>query len=154
MSGSDFGRLLQSVREVSAAEKAAKSKLLDICRILKTNIAHYDWVGFYLTDLEAERELVLGPYTGVPTEHTRIPYGKGICGQAADKKQTFIIQDVALEDNYLSCSPEVKAEIVLPIFKNGEIVGELDIDSHHIAPFTAEDQLFLAEVCSIVSTLF
>lgn len=150
----DYRQLLQTVSEVCSSKDTQEDKLSKVCTLLKANIAHYDWVGFYLTDPNTERELVLGPYAGVPTEHTRIPYGQGICGQAADIEKTFVIQDVSLETNYLSCSPDVRAEIVLPIFKMGNVVGELDIDSHHLAPFTEDDRHFLTEVCNIVSKLF
>ena len=150
----DYDKLLQKVSEVCSSKETQEDKLIKICTLLKTNITYYDWVGFYLTDPNVERELVLGPYVGAPTEHTRIPYGQGICGQAADTEKTFIIQDVTLETNYLSCSPEVLAEIVLPIFKNGHVVGELDIDSHQLAPFSEDDRQFLTKVCNITSKLF
>ena len=150
----NYSQLLRSIRKICVSKDTVDQKLSKVCILLQANIAYYDWVGFYLTDPNKERELVLGPYIGAPTEHTRIPYGQGICGQAADLEKTFIVQDVTLEPNYLSCSPDVRAEIVLPIFKNGSVVGELDIDSHDLAPFTGEDQQFLTELCSIVSELF
>lgn len=84
----------------------------------------------------------------------RIHFGEGICGQAAERKETFIVQDVSKETNYLSCSLKVKSEMVVPIFKNGKVVGELDIDSHTLSPFTSDDREFLENVCSIVSSLF
>ncbi len=149
-----YDRLLHAVREVSSSKGTQEEKLTKICHSLKNNIAHYDWVGFYLTNPHTERELVLGPYVGAPTEHTRISYGQGICGQAADTEKTFIIQDISLETNYLSCSPDVRAEIVVPIFIDSKVVGELDIDSHHLAPFTEDDRQFLNAVCTIVSQLF
>ncbi len=128
-------------------------KLLGICEILSKGIDHYDWVGFYLLDPEKERELILGPYVGEPTDHVRIPFGKGICGQAADRKKTFVIQDVTSQDNYLSCSVNVRSEIVVPIFKGGEIAGELDIDSHIKGPFTEDERIWLEEVCSLISKI-
>lgn len=150
----EYDNLLRIVNNVCSSTDTPGNKLSIVCSVLKANIAYYDWVGFYLTDPNSKRELVLGPYVGAPTEHTRIPYGQGICGQAADTGKTFIIQDVSLETNYLSCSPDVRSEIVLPIFNNGSVVGELDIDSHQLAPFTEDDRQFLIEVCTIVSTLF
>ena len=100
------------------------------------------------------KELILGPFEGAPTEHTRIPFGQGICGQVAEDKQTNIVQDVAQEDNYLSCSINVKSEIVVPIFKNETFIGEIDIDSCEIAPFTDEDEKFLEKVANMISKLF
>jgi GAF domain-containing protein len=122
--------------------------------LLEAEVPHYDWVGFYLVDPAAPRELVLGPYVGAPTEHTRIPFGQGICGQAADTETTFIVQDVSQETNYLSCSPDVQSEIVLPIMKADKVIGELDIDSHALAPFTDVDRALLERICDQVATLF
>ena len=101
-----------------------------------------------------KNELILGPYDGEPTEHTRINFGQGICGQAAETKETFLVQDVSQETNYLACSPKVKSEIVVPIFSEGEVVGEIDIDSHSISPFTDEDQMFIEEVAKLIADLF
>ncbi len=128
-------------------------KLLGICEILSKGIDHYDWVGFYLLDPGKERELVLGPYVGEPTDHVRIPFGKGICGQAAEGEKTFVIQDVTSQDNYLSCSVNVRSEIVVPIFKDGDIAGELDIDSHIKGPFTKDESIWLEKVCSLISKI-
>jgi len=105
-------------------------------------------------DPPGNKELVFGPFAGEPTEHVRIPFGDGICGQAAERKVTVIAQDVSKEMNYLSCSPKVQAEIVVPIFKNGELVGELDRDAHTRSPFTLDDRKFPKNICEIVSALF
>lgn len=128
--------------------------LLEICHLLKGAVPHYHWVGFYLVDPHKEDELVLGPFVGAPTDHTRIRFGQGICGQAAERRETFVIQDVSQETNYLSCSADVKSEIVIPIFKKGKVVGELDVDSHELAAFTAEDRAFLEKTCERLSSFF
>jgi len=128
-------------------------RLDKICKLLKENVPGYDWVGFYMVNPEDKKELILGPFSGEPTEHIRIPFGKGICGRAAETEQIFIVDDVAEETNYLSCNPRVKSEIVLPIFKNKEIIGELDLDSHAVAAFEKEDEDFLGEICKIVSRI-
>ncbi len=151
----DFSTLLAAVRRIVAAEGTDRdTKLHAICTLLEREVAHYDWVGFYLTDPARERELALGPFVGAPTEHTRIAFGQGICGQAADTEMTFVIQDVSQETNYLSCSPHVKSEIVVPIFKDGAVVGEIDIDSHALAPFSEADSFFLEQVAALVAALF
>ena len=111
-------------------------------------------MGFYVIDKHRPNELVLISFEGESTEHVRIPFGKGVCGQAALIRKTLVVQDVSKEPNYLSCSPKVKSEIVIPIFRNKEIVGELDIDSHIASAFTLDDQAFLEEVAEIVSELF
>jgi len=148
-----FNFLINSIMRVVKSANSRKQKLLSICKLLRENIQYYDWVGFYIAN-ESEKELTLGPYMGEPTEHTKISFGRGICGQAADRKETFVVQDVSKESNYLSCSPLVKSEIVVPIIKNNKVLGELDIDSHVIEPFTEEDIQFLEDVCSIITQLF
>jgi len=147
--------LLNKISEMVTWNGADRDeKLHAICALLEKDVAHYDWVGFYVVDPAQERELVLGPFAGAPTEHTRIAFGQGICGQAADTEMTFVIQDVSREANYLSCSPHVKSEIVVPIFKDGAVVGEIDIDSHALAPFTEADNAFLERVATLVAGLF
>ena len=114
----------------------------EICELLRSNVPHYDWVGFYFRDGDKE-ELKLGPYAGAPTDHTIIPFGKGICGQVALSNKNFVVPDVSAQDNYIACSITVKAEIVVPLFVNGENVGQIDIDSNTPDPFTEEDERFL-----------
>ena len=148
------GILKELVQIISTHRDDERDETLErICGLLKNEVPHYNWVGFYLVDPDAKRELVLGPYVGAPTDHTRIPFGKGICGQAAATETTFIVQDITLETNYLSCSPDVRSEIVVPILKGDRVVGELDIDSHALAPFTDGDQAFLDAVCARVAPL-
>ncbi len=149
-----FHSLLEKVRAIVESHQQRTDKLGAICTLLRDSVPHYDWVGFYLVDDLQAQTLVLGPFAGEPTEHVKIPFGKGICGQAAETRETFIVQDVTQESNYLSCSPRVKSEIVVPILKEGQIIGELDIDSHAFAPFSDKDRLFLEEVCELVSGLF
>lgn len=138
---------------VTHAEDNPDKALQAVCEVLRKEVPHYDWVGFYLVDPGKERELVLGPYAGAPTEHVRIPFGYGICGQAAQRKKTFMVPDVTKEQNYLACSPYVKSEIVLPVLKQGEVMGELDIDSNTLDAFSEEDRAFLLKVCYAVSRL-
>ena len=122
--------------------KSVDTRLGDICELLRNSVDHYDWVGFYFRNGDKE-ELKLGPYAGTPTDHTIIPFGKGICGQVAVSNQNFVVPDVAAQDNYIACSITVKAEIVVPLFVNGKNVGQIDIDSNTPDPFTEEDERFL-----------
>lgn len=149
-----FGDLLDEVRGIIALGGRRDEKLLNICNLLKEEVSHYDWVGFYLVDDVEKNLLVLGPFVGEPTEHKKITFGQGICGQAAELKKTFVVQDVRKERNYLSCSMKILSEIVVPIFKGGEIAGELDIDSHTLSPFSDEDTEFLESVCNRVAEIF
>ena len=123
-----------------------RSKLQQICDLLKNNIPHYHWVGFYFINGD-KKELKLHQFAGKPTEHTLIPFGKGICGQVAVSNKNFVVQDVTKQDNYISCGIEVKSEIVVPIFINGKNIGQIDIDSHDIAPFNQSDEELLEFVC-------
>ncbi len=131
--------------EILDGNNDGPGKLQEIADTLRELIPHYNWVGFYIT-LPGTRTLVLGPFAGQPTEHTRIEFGRGICGQAAERQSTFVVQDVSREDNYLSCSIKVKSEIVVPIFRDGSVIGEIDIDSHRRDAFTEEDSRFLEEL--------
>ena len=146
-----FEQLLKKIDKLTRSPLPVIEALFAICDMLKTMVPAYDWVGFYLVDRENKRELVLGPYVGVPTEHDRIPFGKGVCGQAAERKETIVIQDVSKEDNYLSCSMDVQSEIVVPIFKDGELIGEIDIDSHEAASFSEDDTEFLKSAAEMVA---
>lgn len=128
--------------------------LMKVSKLLKDQVPAYDWVGFYLADPEKERELILGPYVGKPTEHTRIPFGSGICGQSADTLQTFLVEDVSKESNYLACSATVQSEIVVPILKEGTFVAELDIDSDRLAGIRSADREILEEICKDLASLF
>lgn len=127
-------------------------KLQKVCQLLSDEVEYYNWVGFYFKNGD-KNELKLGPYVGAETDHTIIPYGKGICGQVAESNQTFVVPDVYAQDNYLACSIETKAEIVMPIFKNGENIGQIDIDSHTIDPFTDADTKLLEYICNKVSEI-
>jgi GAF domain-containing protein len=127
--------------------------LYQICELLKQEVYHYDWVGFYILDPQTN-ELVLGSFVGKPTQHTHIAVGKGICGQVAASGQTMVVQDVTQVENYISCGLEVQSEIVVPILKSGKFVAEIDIDSHSPAPFTVEDNEFLSKICNLLANHF
>ncbi|MEH6511773.1 GAF domain-containing protein [Maribacter arcticus] len=137
-----FNSLRPRVSSIIDSNKTADTKMQEICELLKAEIPHYDWVGFYFKNGD-KRELKLGPYAGTPTDHTIIPFGKGICGQVAESNQNFVVPDVQAQDNYIACSITVKAEIVVPLFINGENIGQIDIDSNTPDPFTKADETFL-----------
>lgn len=149
-----FENLVPKVTEIVSNTKNVKEeKLLQICQLLEENVAYYNWVGFYFRNGNKE-ELILGPYVGAPTDHTVIPFGKGICGQVAVSNQNFVVPDVAAQDNYIACSFTVKSEIVIPLFVNGENIGQIDIDSNVLNPFTVADERFLEFVNAEVAKLF
>ena len=135
---------------ISNSEMDIKERLLKVCELLETHIDYYNWVGFYFKNGD-KNELVLGPYVGAPTDHTVIPFGKGICGQVAVSNQNFVVPDVSAQDNYIACNITVKSEIVVPIFVNGENIGQIDIDSNTLNPFSEADERFLEFVCQKIS---
>lgn len=138
-----FDALKTKVEEViSDSNQNATEKMQHICQTLSEGVDHYDWVGFYFKNGD-KRELKLGPYVGEPTDHTIIPFGKGICGQVAESNQNFVVPDVQAQDNYIACGLTVKSEIVVPMFKNGKNIGQIDIDSNTPDPFTEADERFL-----------
>jgi len=126
--------------------------LFKICEILRSKISYYDWVGFYFKN-GSKQELKLGPYAGLDTDHKIIPFGKGICGQVALTDKNFVVPDVKKQNNYLACNINVKSEIVIPIFVNGKNIGQIDIDSNILDPFSKQDEEFLEYVCAKVATL-
>jgi len=147
--------LLLKIEGITVELASREGKLKKIARLLENEFDNFNWVGFYLVDPKSKKKLILGPYIGAPTDHTEIEYGQGICGQAAESKETFVVQDVSKESNYLACSVDVKAEIVVPLIKDdGTFVGELDIDSHQKNSITTEQRNFLEKVCEILSKLF
>jgi L-methionine (R)-S-oxide reductase len=148
-----FQPLYERVKALVQGPCERTEKLRAISALIAEQVPHYHWVGFYLVDDAHSGELVLGPFVGEPTEHLRIPVGLGICGQAAERRATITVQDVALELNYLACSPHVKAEIVVPILRAGKLLGVLDVDSHFRSPFSVEDRTFLEQVCELVAVL-
>jgi len=121
-----------------------------IVTLLHEKLTRYNWVGFYMLEKEADREiLVLGPFKGTMTPHTRIPLNQGICGAAASSGKTVVVDDVKADPRYLACSLETKSEIVVPVFAHNKVVGELDIDSHFLAAFGAEDR----QLCEYAASL-
>lgn len=148
----ELEQLKLGIDQIFADHQNTSKTLQAICDYLEEQISYYDWVGFYFKNGDKE-ELKLAEFTGEPTEHTIIPFGKGICGQVAVSNQNFVVQDVSEQDNYISCGWKVKSEIVIPIFVNGENIGQIDIDSHTTNPFTPEDEALLEYVCQKVSAI-
>ena len=116
---------------------------------LHHEVEHYSWVGIYLVEGD---DLVLGPWRGPQaTEHVRIPVGQGVCGAAAASGETEIVDDVNADPRYLACFPSTRSEIVVPIARDGRVVGEIDIDSDRPAAFREDDRLLLERVAAIAA---
>ena len=149
-----FADLQPKVIEILEQSAVSRDeKLLQICQLLESNIDYYTWVGFYFANHETQT-LHLGPYVGAATDHTVIPFGKGICGQVAVSNQNFVVPDVKAQDNYIACSFSVKSEIVVPLFVDGVNIGQIDIYSNVLDPFTEADERFLEFVNAEISKLF
>jgi GAF domain-containing protein len=149
-----FKELQPKIIEITSNTTLSRDeKLLNVCKLLNENIEYYNWVGFYFANQET-KTLHLGPYVGAETDHTVIPFGKGICGQVAVSNKNFVVPDVAAQDNYIACSFTVKSEIVVPLFVKGENIGQIDIDSHVLNPFTEADENFLEFVNQEIAKLF
>lgn len=149
-----FQELKPKVSAITADQNLTRDeKLLAVCQLLNENIDYYNWVGFYFANHDTQT-LHLGPYVGAETDHTIIPFGKGICGQVAVSNANFVVPDVKAQDNYIACSFTVKSEIVVPLFVNGQNIGQIDIDSHVLDPFTTEDEKFLEFVNEEVAKTF
>ena len=148
----NFNELKPKISDLVSRSSSLDATLKEVCELLKTSISYYDWVGFYFKNGEKE-ELKIGPYAGATTDHEIIPFGKGICGQVAVSNKNFVVADVSSQDNYIACSLSVKSEIVIPLFVNNINIGQIDIDSNTIDPFTQKDERFLEFVCESVASI-
>ena len=137
-----FTALKSDIENILSSQQTSEEYLNKVCILLQNRVPYYDWVGFYFGQIETQK-LYLKAFAGMPTEHAQISFGQGICGQVAVSNQNFLVPDVQAQDNYIACSFDVKSEIVVPLFKNGQNIGQIDIDSHTKNPFSDEDIVFL-----------
>ena len=120
--------------------------MANITSLIKESMGYF-WVGFYIVDGE---ELVLGPFQGT-LACTRIKYGKGVCGKAWKESKTLIVPDVNNFDGHIACSALSKSEIVVPVFRNSNVVSILDIDSINLNEFDNTDKKYLEEICELLT---
>jgi len=130
-----------------------KQALSLCCELINEHLEAYDWVGFYFMNHKSKK-LHLGPYVGAPTDHVIIDFGKGICGQVAVRGETYLSADVNAEENYIACSIDVRSEIVVPMYKGDQLIGQIDIDSHVLNRFKEEDEQFLKDVNELLVKRF
>ena len=131
-------------------QRGGPGAVKDVVAALAKWFPQYSWVGIYVV---RDGMLVLGPWRGPQaTEHTRIPIGSGICGAAAKSGKTEVVEDVRRDPRYLSCFVSTKSEIVVPIIREGVVVGEIDIDSEMRDAFTLVDRHFLEKVAEMLSS--
>lgn len=141
----DARAILKNVETLVAARATNPDWLHAVCALLQQERQSYNWVGIYFVE---GHELVLGPFVGAPSPHTRIPIDKGICGAAVRERQTVIVPDVSADPRYLACSLETRSEIVVPIRAGTRILGEIDIDSHTPDAFGPADRELLEQVAA------
>ena len=140
--------LMTAINSAIAAAPNADTAMKQTVALLKDGIPDYAWVGIYLL---SGTDLVLGPYVGKPSPHTRIPLGRGICGAAAAEKATIVVDDVNADPRYLACSIEIRSEIVVPIMQGANVLGEIDIDSDRPAAFGRPDRELLEPIASLLA---
>ncbi|MEO7994338.1 MAG: GAF domain-containing protein [bacterium] len=146
----DYAAHLATLGQFAAEQPDLASFQDRVVDYLHESVGHYTWVGFYMREGET---LALGAYRGSPTPHTRIPIDQGICGAAVREGVTIVVDDVQNDPRYLACSLETQSEIVVPLFKQGIAVGELDLDSDQPAAFTDDDRSFLEAIAKMVEAL-
>jgi L-methionine (R)-S-oxide reductase len=147
----NHAEVLEQVRSAIAAEPDATAAMEATVRLLQDQMPAYTWVGIYIC---YSNELVLGPFVGKPSPHTRIPLGRGICGAAATEKQTIIVDDVNADPRYLACSTETCSEIVVPIMSGppaNDVLGEIDVDSDRPAAFGPADKKLLEAIAALLA---
>lgn len=142
--------IISDLTKLAAGASSVDALMNSVVSLLHERLTRYNWVGFYMIDPKDANMLVLGPFRGSMTPHTRIPLNQGICGAAASSGQTVVVDDVNRDVRYLACSLETKSEIVVPVFAKGKVVGELDIDSHFPAAFSAEDRQLVEHCAALV----
>ena len=143
--------LIPELDSLVVTAPSAEALMKDTVTLLHGKLTKYNWVGFYMLEPKANPPvLVLGHYRGAMTPHTCIPLNQGICGAAASSGKTVVVDDVKKDSRYLACSLETKSEIVVPVFVNGAVAGELDIDSHFPAAFGTEDRALIEYIAQLV----
>ncbi|HZV89030.1 MAG TPA: GAF domain-containing protein [Candidatus Binatus sp.] len=143
--------LLQELQSYAPAAPTAESLMERIAKLLHEKITRYNWTGFYLVDPADANYLIVGPYAGSFTPNARIPLDTGLCGAAATSGKVVVVQDVSKDPRYLAGSSLVKSEIVVPIYANKRLAGELDIESYFADTFTKPEQEFIEACASVIA---
>ena len=144
-----YETLLSQIKALIDGETDTVANMANVAAALKQTF-NFFWVGFYLVK---EDSLVLGPFQG-PIACTRIRFGKGVCGTAWKEAKTQIVPDVELFPGHIACSSESKSEIVIPLFKENEVIGVLDIDSEKLNSFDQFDAFYLEKLSNLLVVKF
>ena len=122
-------------------------------QILLSGALGFHWIGVYLVrEVDGKQELVLGPFQG-PVACTRIGFGKGVCGTAWQQQQTIVVPDVEEFPGHIACSSLSKSEVVIPMLKENDVIGVLDVDSDQLNDFDEVDVKYLSELCTWLVSL-
>lgn len=148
MNTDEFDAIQRDIRQQVDVAATPLDAMTRTVRILKTRMPAYTWVGIYLVEGD---ELLLGPYLGLPSPHTRIPIGRGICGAVATLKSTIVVDDVSKDPRYLACTLETKSEIVVPVLRGQQVLAEIDIDSDALAAFSGRDMRMLETIAAMLA---
>lgn len=146
MSKTNYNALCESLKALTDGVPYETANLSNASALLFSELEDLNWAGFYLTQGE---KLVLGPFQGRPA-CIEIPFGKGVCGNAAKEGKTLVVQNVHLFPGHIACDAASNAEIVVPVRKNGLTVGVLDIDSPLVGRFSEEDRIGLEQFVSVL----
>ena len=141
-----YTSLLPQIKGLLDGETDVIANLANVCAALKEQF-NWLWVGFYLVK---NNELVVGPFQG-PVACTRIKKGRGVCGTSWLEKKTIIVDDVEKFPGHIACSTLSKSEIVIPIFRNDEVIAVLDVDSAELNNFDATDEKYLTEIIKLIT---
>ena len=142
----DYQLLLSQVKAMVKDESDPVANMANVAALIQEAF-HFWWTGFYRV---IDNQLVLGPFQG-PVACTRIGFDKGVCGTSWKEKKTIVVEDVEQFPGHIACSSESKSEIVVPLLKNGEVIGVLDIDSERLATFDTIDKEWLEQIAEVVS---
>jgi L-methionine (R)-S-oxide reductase len=143
--------LLKEFQNFASTASTAQVLMEKITKRLHEKMTRYNWVGFYLVDPADANYLIVGPFTGSFTPNARFPVNVGLCGAAASSGQVVVVHDVTADPRYLAGSSLVKSEIVVPIFANKKLAGELDIESYFSDTFTSAEQEFIEACAKVVA---
>jgi len=144
----NYKLMVQTVKAFLTGESNVIANLANASSIINEYVKDINWAGFYLME---EGELVLGPFQGKPA-CIRIPVGRGVCGTTVEKKETIVVEDVHAFPGHIACDAASNSEIVIPIMKNDEVFGVLDIDSPRFKRFGELEKKYLEEVVTIIET--
>ncbi|GAB6089925.1 GAF domain-containing protein [Spirochaeta dissipatitropha] len=147
----EYNLILRQLNELIKGESNLIANLANISALLNQALPDINWAGFYVWE-ESSSQLVLGPFQGQPA-CLRIPIGKGVCGTAAEKQKTILVDDVHAFQGHIACDSRSSSEIVVPLLRDGRLLGVLDIDSPLKSRFKTADAEFLEACAAVICSL-